>query len=490
MSLNKRKGTSTPGFDLNKNTNTILAYWDKDEVCRFINYAVFNWFGTSPEQLIDKISLREFLGPVYERSSTFVKAAFNGRTQVFNRMISIPSGEVLNARITYVPDIDDNNVKGLFVHVADVSHIGEVDRPNLNDALRKTIPHNQGIENIEQVLKANLLTGFPGISDLAKKNFLSESKLKRKFKDKYGTTIFAYYRHLQMELANKYISSKEYNKSQMALMLNFSNPSNFSSCYKKYLKDRQLNAWLNYSYASYKAFVEHSVAAVAMFDINMHFIATSKKWLHQYDLNSTAITRKSLNEVLPNIEERFRALQLDALKGITNNYVGVAVEGKEGSQRWIRLDIQPWYKSIDEVGGVLIFTEDVTALKQAEEKDRQFFEIFNKTSEVERIGTWYRNFNTNTAAWSKITREILEVSDDYLIPDLETSLNFYKEGESRELVRNALKEALKKRSSLDVEVELVTAKGNLKRVRIICYSEFQNGKCEKISGIFHEIGVD
>ena len=50
--------------------------------------------------------------------------------------------------------------------------------------------------------------------------------------------IFSYYRNLQMQLADRYISEKKYNKKQVAEILNFSNPSNFSACYQKYLKEK------------------------------------------------------------------------------------------------------------------------------------------------------------------------------------------------------------------------------------------------------------
>lgn len=483
MPFNSNESPSVSVFDMNK--NTILAYWDRGLICRFVNNAVFNWFGTQPEQMINKINLRDFLGPVYKQNGPFIKAAFDGKTQIFNSMIPTPSGKVLNAKITYVPDFDENDVKGIFVHVADMNNVVN---PTLNDNLKKTLPHNhQGLEDIQQALAASVLTGFPGISNLAKKYYVSESKLKRDFKEKYGITIFAYYRNLQMELANKYLSAKKYNKNQLALMFNFSNPSNFSACYKKYLEHRHISDINNYNLANYKDFVEQSVAAVALFDINMHFITTSQKWLNEYNLSDTELAGKSLNEVLPNIEEKFRALQLDSLKGIVNNYADLAVTQKDGTPGWIRLDIQPWYKNIDEVGGVLIFTKDITALKQAEEKDKQFFEILNKTNEIERIGTWYQNSITNTAVWSKITREILEVDDDYVIANLEASLKFYKQGKNRDLVKSSLNNVFKKRGSFDIEVELITAKKNLKRIRLICYSEFKNDQCEKISGIFHDI---
>ncbi|WP_410478782.1 helix-turn-helix domain-containing protein [Pedobacter frigidisoli] len=66
------------------------------------------------------------------------------------------------------------------------------------------------------------------------------SSLKRNFKKKYGTTLFNYYRQLQMKLAFNYLSERKYTKGQVANILNFSNPSNFSIRYKKYLQDNSL----------------------------------------------------------------------------------------------------------------------------------------------------------------------------------------------------------------------------------------------------------
>lgn len=488
MSLNNGEGSSAYSFGLNENINTVLAYCDKSEICRFINNAAFNWFGKFPKGVIDKMSLRDIFGPFYEQNRPFVMNALNGETQVYNVMFPVSSGKVINTRITYVPAVDEDEVKGIFVHLTDVGNLKHGDQPILNGTIKKLVPYNHpDIESVEQTLRESILANFPGISNIAKKHGISESKLKRDFKDKYGTTIFVYYRNLQMELASHYIDSKKFNKNELALMFNFSNPSNFSSCYKKYLKNKQANIIPSKSnYVNYKYFVEHSAAAVAMFDINMHLIVTSKKWKYVYSLNDIDAPGKSLNDIVPLIEEKLRAIQFDLLKGNINNYIDIDLAQKDNTPKWLRLVVQPWYTNIDEVGGVLIIAENITDIKQEEEKDKQFFEIFNKTSEIERIGIWYCDFALDIAEWSKITREILEVDDDYVIPDLETSLNFYK-GTSRDIVRRSLKEALKKSSSFDIEVEVITAKGNAKHVRVIAYSEFENGRCKKISGIFHEI---
>ena len=101
----------------------MLAYWDKEQICRFANNAYREWFGRSKEEMIDKISMKELLGPLYEKNLPHIKAALSGNKQVFEREIHIPGGGIRHSLATYSPDIVNGEVKGFFVHVADVTYI-------------------------------------------------------------------------------------------------------------------------------------------------------------------------------------------------------------------------------------------------------------------------------------------------------------------------------------------------------------------------------
>lgn len=109
-----------------------------------------------------------------------------------------------------------------------------------------------------------------------------------------------------------------------------------------------------------------------------------------------------------------------------------------------------------------------------------------KTNEISRIGTWEFNLEEEKLIWSKVVREIHEVPEDF-VPDVNTAINFYKEGRSRELISQAVKHALEKGDSYDLEIELVTAKGNEVWVRAIGQAEFIGGQCKRIFGIFQDI---
>ena len=42
---------------------SMLAYWDKDLICRFANKAYLDWFGKPKDEMIDKINIKDLLGP-------------------------------------------------------------------------------------------------------------------------------------------------------------------------------------------------------------------------------------------------------------------------------------------------------------------------------------------------------------------------------------------------------------------------------------------
>ncbi|MCR8557798.1 PAS domain S-box protein [Mucilaginibacter sp. BJC16-A38] len=482
------------GFDVAEHTNAMLAYWDRNLVCKFANNAYKTWFGVSPEEMIDKMNIRQLLGPLYEKNLVYIDAALKGKTQVFNRTITLPSGEIRNSRASYFPDYNGGTVVGFYVHVADISPLHSGNQSNRNsqsdepeDFLRV---QNKFLDGVLETLKASLLTGFPGITRLAKMHFVSESKLKRDFKEEFDLTVFAYFRNLQMELAHNYFTKKKCNKSQMALMLNFSNPSNFSACYKKFVKENaEKNKILEIQKENderYRTFIEQCPMAIAMLDNELRFLAISQKWITEFDLREKNLIGQHAYDLLPGFESKYDEMLkwclADNIKSNREDFIVM----EDGTHAWMKWDVRPWYQRNKEVGGLIVLAENITELKNKEDENKKISIILNKTSELARIGVWKKNFKVNTGIWSKVLKEILEVPDSF-DPGVNLALNFYKEGDSRNRAKKMLKNALEDGDEFDFEAEIITAKGNLKRVRVIGYPEMYNGKCEKISGILQDI---
>jgi PAS domain S-box-containing protein len=113
-------------------------------------------------------------------------------------------------------------------------------------------------------------------------------------------------------------------------------------------------------------------------------------------------------------------------------------------------------------------------------------EILSQISKDAKIGGWEYNLADKTLHWSDITKQIHEVDEDY-IPDLNDGLFYYKEGYSRETINTCFYECLEKGTSYDLELELITAKGNEVWVKAIGNAEFVNNKCKRIYGTFQDI---
>ncbi len=129
----------------------------------------------------------------------------------------------------------------------------------------------------------------------------------------------------------------------------------------------------------------------------------------------------------------------------------------------------------------LIFTvgKNVTEKKELEA-------LLQRASSLARIGAWELDLIKQSLSWSDITYEIHEVSNAY-IPDLEKDILFYKEGESRNSIKRAIRDAIEKGVSWDLELQIITAKGNEKWVRSIGEAECIDGKCIRIYGSFQDI---
>ncbi|MBA2610518.1 MAG: PAS domain S-box protein [Bacteroidetes bacterium] len=112
--------------------------------------------------------------------------------------------------------------------------------------------------------------------------------------------------------------------------------------------------------------------------------------------------------------------------------------------------------------------------------------LYQKANRLARLGSWEMDLQHNRLYWSEITKEIHEIDSNFE-PDLETAINFYKEGLSRDTISDAIIEATTSGKAWDVELQIVTAKQNERWVRVIGEVEFVNGNCTRIFGSFQDI---
>ena len=135
--------------------SAMLAYWDKDLTCRFANSAYMKWFGKTKDEMIDRITLIELLGPLFEKNWPYIEGVLKGEIQTFEREIPLPNGGTKHSLANYFPDIVDGKVAGFFVHVADVDQLKILER-ELEISNKTILEQNKRLLNFSNIVSHNL----------------------------------------------------------------------------------------------------------------------------------------------------------------------------------------------------------------------------------------------------------------------------------------------------------------------------------------------
>jgi PAS domain S-box-containing protein len=491
MSNMVNRTRSIPEVEIIDQSIEMVAYWDRGLICRYATEAFAMWFGRQLDTIINTIEIHELLGDSFQEHLPYLTAVLEGTVQCFEYNIKAPSGEIKKSAVTYSPDFENGKIDGFFIHIKDIASDEKKNVPSLPDIYDDLKSFNHLAERIssdvEVTLKSCLFTGFPGIAKLSKLHFISESKLKRNFKAKFHMSVFSYYRNLQMELAEKYLEEDRYSKKQLAVIFNFSNPSNFVVCYKKYLSDKNENNSFKKKYkitaGLYEMFVSQAPIAMAMLDKNMNYLAFSNKWLKDHNYSNADLIGTVYNQGLLGEKLRFKEIYKTSMRGKINKCDEELIEKIDGTKAWIKWEVRPWYNDKNAIDGLLISTEDISVLKMRGIGNYDASEILDKASEIARIGTWMCDLKKNKTSWSKVAMEILEIPSG-METDFGTIIELFKKGNDRNLIKQAYNQSLTKGLTFDIEADITTCAGNPKRIRIIGYSEFREGICQKIAGIF------
>ncbi|CAM4285977.1 PAS domain S-box protein [Zobellia nedashkovskayae] len=233
-------------------------------------------------------------------------------------------------------------------------------------------------------------------------------------------------------------------------------------------------------------FIEQAPTAIAMFDKNMCYIAASNCWIKDYKLQGIEIVGQCHYDLFPEINQDSKDLHQQCLERAIDVYDEAPFKREDGTVQWLYWDISPWYISKGKVGGLFIHTIDVTHHKESELKKARTEDIFTQTKEVAKMGTWEINLATKKVYWSKITREIHEVPEGYK-PNLDKAIDFFEEKTSRPKLRSCVEDTIEKGIPFDFDFELITAKNNIRWVRVIGKIEIIDGKYSNVIGLVQDI---
>jgi PAS domain S-box-containing protein len=157
----------------------------------------------------------------------------------------------------------------------------------------------------------------------------------------------------------------------------------------------------------------------------------------------------------------------------------------KGNYRWVRASGQAIIED-GKVTKLVGMFQDISKEKEAAQSLIRTQKMLTQTNKVARIGGWEFDIENSQIYWSDMMCHIHEIPIDTSL-GIEMVFSFY-EKESRDKLREVYKKAIQTEgSSYDLELKIITAKGNPVCVRAIGITEFKEGKCVKVYGTFQDI---
>lgn len=109
-------------------------------------------------------------------------------------------------------------------------------------------------------------------------------------------------------------------------------------------------------------------------------------------------------------------------------------------------------------------------------------DLLARAEELGRVGGWEFDVETGQQTWTKAVYDIHEL-DFTLHPTVSQSINFYTP-DSRPIIEQAVQRALEQGEPFDLELEIVTAKGNLRYIHAVGRTDLAR---RKVSGFIQDI---
>lgn len=136
-----------------------------------------------------------------------------------------------------------------------------------------------------------------------------------------------------------------------------------------------------------------------------------------------------------------------------------------------------------DITDIVVARRTETSIREALSSNQKFL---NETQRVARSGSWEADLITNKMTWSEVMREIHEVEPDYE-PTFASSLGFYSTDEQRTALTNLVQDAIAANKVFDIELEIITAKGNIRVLQCSGKADLAEGMPARVYGTAQDI---
>ena len=200
-----------------------------------------------------------------------------------------------------------------------------------------------------------------------------------------------------------------------------------------------------------RLFIEHAPAAMAMFDKEMRYISVSKRWMSEYDLVDDVVGKKHY-DLFPNILERWKQVHSRCMKGDVERSDDDFYIKDDGTPFWLKWEVHPWYNAKNEIGGIVIFTENISQRKKAQQAIKESEERFRAMANEAPLFVWVTDEHLQTTYLNKAGLDYFDLDEAVKMNDI--SWKKFIHPDDIENVLNVMNDAAKNHHSYTLEMRL------------------------------------
>ena len=114
----------------------------------------------------------------------------------------------------------------------------------------------------------------------------------------------------------------------------------------------------------------------------MRYVVASRRWREDYRLGDQPLGGRSHYDIFPDIPPRWVEIHKRCLAGAIEKCDEDEFLRADGRIDWIRWEIHPWHLADGSIGGIIIFSEDISKRKEAERQLLRLNHLYALLSDI------------------------------------------------------------------------------------------------------------